>query len=133
MSQIVNRDDFSDDLKRWQALSHGTLINRNPEDLFEPSFADLYKRLHENIWKRMVLVHGTIYSLEQLRAYFLLQVSCVSRPLRKSSNLFDEQRVSSKVRHSAPATKTRSPMQSELVAGLCVHRKTEDHLRASWH
>lgn len=53
-------------LQRWQAASHPELAERKPEELFEPEFAERYKRLHNDLWQRMVRLHGTIHALETM-------------------------------------------------------------------
>lgn len=57
------------DLEKCQACSHPDLANRKPEELFEPGFADRYRRLHKNLWGRIIRVDGTLYTLGQLKEF----------------------------------------------------------------
>lgn len=53
-------------LQRWQATSHPDLATRKPEELFQPEFVERYSRLHNDLWQRIVRLHGTIHTLETL-------------------------------------------------------------------
>lgn len=53
-------------LEKWQAASHSKLANSKPDELFQEDFVDKYNRLHNNLWSRMIRLHGTIHTLEQL-------------------------------------------------------------------
>ena len=57
------------ELKKWQAVSHPDLANRKPTELFPQDFAERYQRLHNDLWYRIVRLHGTIYTLEQLEDF----------------------------------------------------------------
>ena len=65
----MNTNDYLRNLDKWQAYSHPELSNRRPEELFEAGFAELYNRLHEHLWARIIRVHGTLYTLEQLEQF----------------------------------------------------------------
>ncbi len=58
--------DHGDDLAKWQASSHRELAKRKPSELFETEFAERYDRLHIDLWQRILRLHGTIRTLEQL-------------------------------------------------------------------
>jgi hypothetical protein len=57
------------DLAKWQAASHADLAERKPGELFQPEFAERYTRLHEDLWGRIVHLHGTIHTLEQMEHF----------------------------------------------------------------
>lgn len=57
------------DLQKWQAASHPDLANREPIELFPQEFVQRYHRLHSDLWYRIVRVHGTICTLEQLEDF----------------------------------------------------------------
>lgn len=65
----MNTNDYQINLDKWQASSHPDLANSSPEDLFEADFVELYQRLHEDLWQRIIRVHGTLYTLDQLRQF----------------------------------------------------------------
>src|SRR5687767_3964757 len=65
----MNTNDLLADLETWQACSHPDLANRRPEELFEPAFVERYHRLHQDLWWRIIRLHGTFYTLEQLKAF----------------------------------------------------------------
>lgn len=62
-------ENYLTDLEKWQAVSHRDLANRKPTELFPQDFAEAYQRLHNDLWYRMVRLHGTIYTLEQLKDF----------------------------------------------------------------
>lgn len=62
----MKADDYRKDQKKWYASSHPELKNLTPEQLFEKEFAERYKILHGNLWNRIIRVHETIYTLEQM-------------------------------------------------------------------
>jgi len=66
----VNQDppdtDYHKELKKWQAGSHPALGERQPEELFEPAFAERYRHKHTDLLDRIVDLHGTILTLEML-------------------------------------------------------------------
>jgi len=57
------------DLKKWQASSHPILANSQPEELFEPKFAERYHLLYHNLRRRMRDLHGTLLVLRKLREF----------------------------------------------------------------
>lgn len=61
--------DHLRDLEKWQATSHPLLADQKAAQLFSPDFAELYERLHHDIWERIFNLHGTIYTLEQLAEF----------------------------------------------------------------
>lgn len=61
--------DLLPDVGQWQASSHPALANCKPEDLFPATFAERYLRLHKDLWWRIIRLHGTISTLEQLRPF----------------------------------------------------------------
>jgi hypothetical protein len=62
----MRKVDLLRDLEKWPAGSHPALANRKPDQLFEPIFVERYKRLHEDLWRRMINLNGTLSTLEQL-------------------------------------------------------------------
>ncbi len=62
-------ENYLTDLEKWQAVSHRDLANRKPTELFPQDFAEAYQRLHNDLWYRIVRLHGTIYTLEQLEDF----------------------------------------------------------------
>jgi hypothetical protein len=62
-------DDYLEDLSKWQAMSHPELAESKPEHLLDPKHVQRYKRLQENVWWRITRLHGTLYTLEQLRQF----------------------------------------------------------------
>ena len=69
MSEGVSRADYLDNPDMWLAGSHPALARQKPEDLFEAEFAKRYRRLHNDIYERMVRADGTLHTLERLRAF----------------------------------------------------------------
>jgi hypothetical protein len=65
----MSSHDFVDHLEKWQARSHPELADRKPEDLFEASFVEQYHKLHKRLWWRIIRVHETIRTLEELRHF----------------------------------------------------------------
>jgi len=65
----MNTSDYLRNLNQWQVGSHPELANRKPEELFGAGFAERYNRLHEHLWARIIRVHGTLYTLEQLEQF----------------------------------------------------------------
>lgn len=61
-------DDVSE-LHGWLAMSHHALADRKPEELFPDDSARQYRRLHEKLYHRIVRLHGTICTLEQLSEF----------------------------------------------------------------
>ena len=45
-------------LQGWQAAS-SDLGDRKPDELFHAEFAEYYERLHNDLWQRIVRLHGT--------------------------------------------------------------------------
>lgn len=65
----MNTSDYLKDLNKWQAYSHPALADCKPEELFKTSFCERYCRLHNNLWWRIIRVHGTLYTLGQLNSF----------------------------------------------------------------
>ena len=65
----MDKKDYLDNLHQWQACSHPELTNSIPEELFEGDFSEKYKRLHDNLWRRITRAHGTLDTLEQLEQF----------------------------------------------------------------
>ena len=63
----MNKADLLRDLDKWQACSKDELAYRKPEELFKPEFVGVYERLHDDIRRRMTRLHGSLFTLEQLR------------------------------------------------------------------
>lgn len=62
-----SRADYASDLDLWQASSCSILAETKPEAIFaDEEFPEVYKRLHHDLWERMIRVHGTLHSLEEL-------------------------------------------------------------------
>jgi hypothetical protein len=53
----------------WQASSHQTLCNAEPEALFDGVFATRYRVLHGVLWKAMLRLHGTLATIKELDAF----------------------------------------------------------------
>lgn len=57
-------------LAQWQATNDGPLSRLSPDEVFsEAAFVHQYKSLHELIWARIIRLHGTIRTLEQLAPF----------------------------------------------------------------
>jgi hypothetical protein len=69
MSEAGNIFDYLQNLDKWQASSHPSLAESKPEELFETDFVERYSRLHSDLWGRMIRVHGTLYTLKQLKDF----------------------------------------------------------------
>jgi len=65
----MKRTDYLENLGKWQASSHPALADAKPEALFEPGFVEKYLRLHNNLWRRIIRVHGTLYTLGELKEF----------------------------------------------------------------
>jgi len=66
MTKARNTPDYLRDLEKWEAYSHPELAKTQPEELFQVSFVERYKSLHSDLWWRVIRVHGTLFTLEQL-------------------------------------------------------------------
>ena len=66
MGELKKRTDYLTDLKRWQAYSHLELANSKPEELFQVPFVRQYLILRQDIMIRVLRVHGTLLTLDQL-------------------------------------------------------------------
>lgn len=53
----------------WQASSHPTLCNMDPDALFDTVFATRYKKLHGVLWGAMQRLHGTLETIKELDAF----------------------------------------------------------------
>lgn len=62
-------DDYLVDLKKWQARSPSVLAEIQPAELFTLEFADVYKHLHDDLWWRIINLHGTLCTLEDLHDF----------------------------------------------------------------
>ncbi|MCD4699485.1 MAG: hypothetical protein K8R91_02810 [Phycisphaerae bacterium] len=69
MSEAANTSYYLRHLEKWQAHSHPDLADSKPEDLFEAGFVERYQRLHEDLWWRVIRLHGTLYTLDQLKQF----------------------------------------------------------------
>ena len=69
MNHETAESDYLIDLKKWQASSHPILANSQPEELFEPKFAERYHLLHRGLFRRMTDLHGTLLVLRKLRDF----------------------------------------------------------------
>jgi len=51
-----------------ECLAHSQLGlgDIKPEELFQPDFVDHYKSLHNDLWWRVIRVHSTLFTLQQL-------------------------------------------------------------------
>ncbi len=58
--------DDPSNLQKWQAASHPDLAERKPDELFQSEFSDRYTGLHNDLWQRILRLHGTIHTLETL-------------------------------------------------------------------
>jgi hypothetical protein len=65
----MKRIDYLENLGKWQATSHPALADAKPAALFEPGFVDKYLRLHDDLWWRMIRVHGTLCTLDTLEGF----------------------------------------------------------------
>lgn len=65
----MNTTDYWSNLEKWQASSHPVLANSRPEELFEAGFLERYRCLHNDLWRRIIRVHGTLHTLEQLKEF----------------------------------------------------------------
>jgi hypothetical protein len=74
MSNVKSKADLLNDLEIWQATSHAELVNLRPRELFAPGFVERYHCLHNHLWQRMIRLHGTIHTVEQLRQFPLDQL-----------------------------------------------------------
>lgn len=62
-------EDLFENLSKWQASSHPQLADTKPEYLFHPEFATRYSKLHRLLWERIIRLHGTLLTLEQMRDF----------------------------------------------------------------
>jgi hypothetical protein len=65
----MKRIDYLENLGKWQAISHPALTDAKPADLFEPGFVEKYLRLHNDLWLRIIRVHGTLRTLDELEEF----------------------------------------------------------------
>jgi hypothetical protein len=61
--------DYLSNPNEWQAFSHPDLARSKPDELFDQCFSEDYDRLQKAIWGRIIQVHGTLYTLRQLRGF----------------------------------------------------------------
>jgi hypothetical protein len=69
MGEPMNTEDYLENLNKWQAISHPDLAESKPEQLLEAGFVERYNRLHHDLWWRIIRVHGTLYTLKQLKEF----------------------------------------------------------------
>ena len=62
----MNLRDYLRNPDKWQAHGHPSLTSCKPEALFEASFCERYYRLHKDLSWRVIRLHGTLHTLEQL-------------------------------------------------------------------
>ena len=79
MSEAMKAIDLFSELEKWQAYSHAELADLRPRELFEQSFVEHYNRLHNHLWQRMIRLHGTIHTIEQLRRFPLVHLYAPDR------------------------------------------------------
>jgi hypothetical protein len=65
----MKRIDYLKNLDKWQASSDPALADAKPEALFGPGFVEKYLRLHNDLWWRIIRVHGTLYTLGELKEF----------------------------------------------------------------
>jgi hypothetical protein len=65
----MKRIDYLKNLDKWYASSHPELADAKPETLFEPGFVEKYLRLHNDLWWRIIRVHGTLCTLDELKEF----------------------------------------------------------------
>jgi hypothetical protein len=56
-------------VEQWQAMSHPELESWEPSELFDHDFAVLFHELHDDLWRRITRLHGTISTLEELETF----------------------------------------------------------------
>src|SRR5438128_1729466 len=61
--------DYLLNLENWQAASHPELAELKPIKLFGADFVERYQRLHNDLWQRIIRLHGTVHTLEQLQEF----------------------------------------------------------------
>jgi len=66
VTKTRNKNYYLTNLDKCHAHSHPELANRNPEELFQLDFVERYKSLHKDLLWRVIRVHGTLFTLEQL-------------------------------------------------------------------
>ncbi|MFA6135554.1 MAG: hypothetical protein WC869_16195 [Phycisphaerae bacterium] len=66
MTTTRNTAEYLADLEQWQAYSHPKLANSKLEELLQVPFIERYKSLHSDFWWRIIRVHGTLVTLDQL-------------------------------------------------------------------
>ena len=69
MTETRNMNYYLTNLAKCDAQSHPELANLNPEELFQVGFVERYKSLHKDLWWRVIRVHGTLLTLEQLHQF----------------------------------------------------------------
>lgn len=67
MGSDQNKLTSTTDLRSWQASNCPILADRKPETLFtDAAFVKAYKKLHRDLWHRMIRLHGTLHTLDEL-------------------------------------------------------------------
>jgi hypothetical protein len=69
VSGATDKTDFLSDLEKWQASNAPELASTKPEEIFEADFVKRYYRLHQDVWRRMIRLHGTLLTVEQLKEF----------------------------------------------------------------
>lgn len=69
MTQGKRTDNYLEQLGKWQAVSNPELAESKPEELFGADDLRRYKSLHDNLLWRLIRLHGTLCTLEELREF----------------------------------------------------------------
>lgn len=69
MTKTRNKNYYLTNLAKCHAQSHPELANLNPEELFQVGFVERYKSLHKDLLWRVIRVHGTLFTIEQLNEF----------------------------------------------------------------
>lgn len=122
------------DLAKWQAISNPWLASRKPEQLFSANFAESYERLHYDIWERIINLHGTIRTLEQLTEFpfnYLYGPNDMEFWRLVVRNFFDASIVQlhSLVSDSGSDSHTLQSFRDQIVKGPWLHNDGRDQLR----
>ncbi|HUT56113.1 MAG TPA: hypothetical protein VM658_22165 [bacterium] len=65
----MDNNDYLKNPWLWQASSAPMLAEKKPEELFDPAFAQRYKRLHENLFERITRAHNTLCAIEKIEQF----------------------------------------------------------------
>lgn len=61
--------ELLESVDEWQASSHPTLSDAEPEALFDGAFATRYRTLHRLFWGAMLHLHATLATIKELDAF----------------------------------------------------------------